>query len=222
MLVSKTDGSKRADYILAYYCRILQLSSNGLILLQNKASPGADIILRSLLECFVNYKNLLADENFHSVLEMEWHSHKKRFYSDIESNPYLSSVSKAPDLIETLSIHQAEFDRLRSLGTKKANWEKRFEKIEWGDEYRAIYRGLSKTSHSILISVLSDHIVNPESGFDHFRIDSWDPDKHFAGVSAYISILVGSADDLRGYFKLPSSDDGIKIKSRISSHTAVQ
>ena len=155
-------------YSVALYCRVIGLTESCLILIEQKATVGLPVILRSLLEAFVDITNLIKNPDYVKNMDArslaEWI--KILDEAGTGSNPFLSRIFESDDLKTTL------FDWRRDLHNFKK--EKRgpltaFERFDMAGrqyEYHSVYNSLCAESHNDVRVLIGRHIeIIDESNF---------------------------------------------------------
>ena len=123
------------------YGSIIELSSSLNPLFISEHYSAIPVILRSILEAYVDLENLCKDPKYGYSLEIKYIVKSLKFLNEArnEKNTYLDIIAQAPDYDEQLSRMEAEKERLINLGYKDLNKFERFSKAGMENEYRTIY-----------------------------------------------------------------------------------
>ena len=153
------------------YGSIIELSSSLNPLLVSEHYSAIPVILRSILEAYVDLENLCKDPKYGYSLEIKYIVESLRFLKEArnEKNAYLDIIAQAPDYDERLLSMEAEKKRLIDIGYKDLNKFERFSKAGMENEYRTIYNWLCCASHNDY-RVLRDR---------HFELGKLGPTSHF-------------------------------------------
>ena len=154
-------------YSIALYCRAIGLTESCLILIEQKGTTGLPVILRSLLEAFVDITNLTKNpdyaKNMHARSLAEWIKILEE--AGTENNPFLSQISGSDDLKTNLSDWRRELNNLKKEKKGPLDAFKRFEMAGREYEYRSVYNSLCAESHNDVRVLLGRHteIINESS-----------------------------------------------------------
>ena len=106
LLFDKTHPQHR--HVLALYGSILEFSSSIILLTKDGPKTALPIILRSLLEAYVDMLNLCADPKYGYTLEASAEKDCLKFLREAANgiNPYLKKVSAASNLQDNITQHE--------------------------------------------------------------------------------------------------------------------
>jgi len=161
------DGTHRLHVsTVSLYGSILELGGSLIPLLDTEHYSTIPVILRSILEAYVDLENLCKDPKYGYSLEIKTLVEGLKFLREArnEKNVYLGMIAEAPDLDERLSEMEAEKIRLISLGYKDLNKFERFSKAGMENEYKTIYNWLCCASHNDYRALRERHLEQQEQG----------------------------------------------------------
>jgi hypothetical protein len=132
------------------YGSVIELSSSLIPLRKTEHFTAIPIILRSILEAYVDLENLCRDPKYGYALEIKYLVESLKLLKEArnEKNAYIEIVAQAPDYEERVSKMEAEKNRLIQLGYKDLNRYERFSKAGMENEYRTIYNWLCCAAHN--------------------------------------------------------------------------
>lgn len=182
------------------YGSIIELSSSLSPLLISGHYSAIPVVLRSILEAYVDLENLCKDPKYGYSLEIKYLIENLKFLKETrnEKNAYLDIIAQAPDYEKRFSDMEAEKERLINLGYKDLNRFERFSKAGMENEYRTIYNWLCCASHNDY-RVLRDR---------HFEIGKIGPTFRF--------FKEANIQDLEVFFGIASE---LLLRASIAIHT---
>lgn len=151
--------------VVSLYMTILELVEEIVSANRESSKISVPIISRSILEAFVDLKNVVTDEDYCNIIELDWlRGWKLTMENALTDNPYLVDIKADPNLKEGIEEHERRLNELKELGTKKLTAQQKFEKAGLANEYETMYRWTSSHSHGGLQALISRHInlSNPE------------------------------------------------------------
>ncbi len=171
-LIEKIRFDKRVPrqlYLIELYISLIELTSCIIILIDKKRFAGVPVLLRSLLEAFVDFKNICCDEDYVNYLEAKFHSEWLRVLNQAKNgkNLFLSHYSNWKDLDSQLSEHESELDRLKNNGYSPLNISQCFEKAGMADVYSSLYNFLCSEAHSNIRALIDRHVKINQSCDDY-------------------------------------------------------
>lgn len=85
-----------------------------IILLKENGKSGVPSIFRTILETYVEFKNLLNERTYGCHMEAIYLEQWLKLLKEAKKgNPYLSSIAKSPDLDATILQHEKEYQDLK-------------------------------------------------------------------------------------------------------------
>jgi hypothetical protein len=142
-------------YLMCLYGRIFELGVSALNLMKANDHAGVPVLLRSQLEAFVDFANLIDDKDFIKTIGATFVEQKKRLYKNLKEQ---LDLSEAPSFTDDGIEKIAE-------GYKSQNIRKRFENINLQKTHITAYFYLCGYSHNNLAMLEHRHIEKNEN--DH-------------------------------------------------------
>ncbi len=197
---------------VSLYGSILELGGSLIPLLDTEHYSTIPIVLRSILEAYVDLENLCKDPKYGYSLEIKTLIEGLKYLREArkEKNVYLSIIAEAPDLDERLSGMEAEKNHLISLGYKDLNKFERFLKAGLENEYRTVYNWLCCAAHNDYRTLRERHLEKQEQGLEiyYFKEADYQELENLLGIASELLVrasiaihsLLNSAimDDLNG------------------------
>jgi Family of unknown function (DUF5677) len=151
---------------VSLYGSILELGGSLIPLLETEHYSTIPVVLRSILEAYVDLENLCKDPKYGYSLEIKTLVEGLKFLREArnEKNVYLGIIAEAPDLDERLTGMEAEKNRLIGLGYKDLNKFERFSKAGLENEYRTVYNWLCCAAHNDYRALRERHLEKQEQG----------------------------------------------------------
>ena len=135
-------------YIMCLYGRIFDLGNSALNLMKINDHAGVPIILRSQLEAFVDYMNLLKDKDFIKIIAATFVEQKKRLYKNLNS---------CLDLSEVPPFKNDGTEKIANGCKPQKIWEK-FKNINFQSTYITGYFFLCGHGHNDLVMLENRHL----------------------------------------------------------------
>jgi len=136
------------------------------LLIREEKTFDAKIILRSLLEHFVDLHNLAEDENYHLHFQLPFLKGLKQTLREAQrGNPFFARIAREIPITDELESDSASLQEVKDLGAKDLKvWEK-FNRAGLNAEYESLYRSLSKQVHPTYSGIIERHFcIDAESG----------------------------------------------------------
>lgn len=154
-------GHALHQHVISLYGSIVELSSSIKVLYQSGHFTAIPVLLRTILEAFVDLCNLCQDPTYGYSLIMNSHNESLRFLKAAQNdqNVYANMIAQDPDIDEHISNFETKIGTLKTNGHKRLNVRERFEKADMGDEYQTIYNMLCTASHNDIRALHSRHLV---------------------------------------------------------------
>ncbi|OGU18221.1 MAG: hypothetical protein A2076_11670 [Geobacteraceae bacterium GWC2_53_11] len=151
---------------VSLYGSILELCGSLIPLLETEHFSTIPVVLRSILEAYVDLENLCKEPTYGYSLEIKYLTENLKFLKEARNgkNDYLGIISEAPDLEERISLMEVEKNRLLTLGYKDLNKFERFSKAGLENEYKTVYNWLCCASHNDYRALRERHLEPCEQG----------------------------------------------------------
>lgn len=192
-------------HIVALYGSIVELTGSLILLTDHRLISGVPVLLRSVLEAYVDLYNLSENPTYAFSLQLSYLKEWLNILHEASSgkNEYLTTISKAPDLAATISAWQQKKRGLKDKGYKSLNVENKFQRAGMEKEYRSIYNSLCSDSHNNLRSLIGRHVERKESDFEVVFYKAYTPEDsaHYIGTAA--ELLVRASEKVHAFFDSP-------------------
>jgi len=157
--------------IVCLYSSIVEYSDNMFVLLKKEKLVGMPLVLRSMLEAFVDLKNLCNEKTYGYHLQAsnlkEWLK-VSREAGKLE-NPYLDGLAAAKGFDDQVSEWKAELKGLKDKGYPPLRQDEKFLMADMDNEYRSLYNYLCAYSHNNIRALTDRHIEISENK-DDFKV----------------------------------------------------
>ena len=154
--------------LVALYGALIEYSDSLIHLVENKKSGAIPVIFRSLMEAYVDLKNLAEERRYGNYMEA---SYSKEWLRVLESangtdNPYLTAIGGDSRLGRRIEGERRKLAELRENGFQPLSQYAKFERAGMKEEYRSIYNFLCAHSHNNIRSLIDRFIEIDEEGRD--------------------------------------------------------
>lgn len=188
-------------YLMCLYGRVFELGVSALNLMKINDYAGVPVILRSQLEAFVDFANLITDKDFVKVIGANFVDQKKRLYKNLSKYLEQSEVSPYTDDGTENAVK----------GIKPQTISKRFENVSLKKAHITAYFILCGYGHNDLAMLENRHIERTDSDYNvvFFKEEPLLNCLRF-GVTLGLT-LVDTHKMLMEFFKKTLKDDTSKI-----------
>lgn len=126
--------------VITLYGSIFELTGSCICLVDNQMATGIPILLRSLLEAFIDLSNLIKNPKYGHNLELDRLDQWIRLLRESKTNnSYLKYFKQVSDLDSLISQYEAEKKVLEDKGHKNLKIIEKFEIAGMSEEYKSIY-----------------------------------------------------------------------------------
>lgn len=190
-------------HAVALYGSIIELSSSLKPLYLSEHYSSVPIILRSLLEAYVDLDNLSKDPKYGYSLELSYLEESLKFLKEAKSdqNIYMTIIAEKPNLDVRIDNFKKEIATLKSKGYKNINKLKKFQKANLENEYRTIYNMLCCAAHNNYRSLRDRHMSsnNGKIKVEYFKKPDFEELEIWFGVTC--EILLRASFSIHGLLK---------------------
>jgi len=157
----------RLLHLVGLYGSLIELTGSLITLIDRKHRTGIPPIFRSVLEAYVEFKNLHNDAKYGYYMDASYHEQWLKVLKEAKNkpNPFLQAISEFDNLDEQIKEHEAELEDLNNKGYKSLSIFNRFERAGMVDEYRSLYNFLSNDAHSNIRALVNRHLEIHENDF---------------------------------------------------------
>ena len=152
--------------LIALLGSIIELSEALAVLAENNCWIGIKPLMRTLLEHFVEIKNLSEAEEYGFYMEASYFEQWLKVLNHAkDSNPYLCGIANLENLEVEVSKHRDILADLHSNGYEPKSVYDKFKMAGLENEYRSVYNSLSAESHGNIRALIGRHFdIDRESG----------------------------------------------------------
>lgn len=142
--------------LVVLYGAILEYTDTLVHLIDARKAVSVPVVMRSLVEAFVDFKNLAEDRGYGNTMEASYHHEWLRVLrsADGAESPYLASIGRAPELEGQIRDHEEKLQTLKDRGFNPISNRSKFETAGMLDEYLSIYNFLCSYSHNNIRSLI--------------------------------------------------------------------
>lgn len=146
-------------HIILLYCSIVELTTSLIVLLDKSLGAGVPVLVRSLMEAYIDLVNLINNPKYGYGLEIKYCSEWLKVLEDAKRgrNPFLKEISNLENLDQALT-EISERQKQLEKEYKAPRVIDRFESAGMKDEYRSIYNFLCCHSHNDFRSLIDRHV----------------------------------------------------------------
>lgn len=193
---------------ISLYGSILELTGSCILLTDKRLVTGVPILLRTILEAYVDLVNLVENPQYGYNLEA---SYLKEWLKILEEarkgkNEYLRAISEASSLDQSIDEWRNSLKKLESKGYKVLKIEKKFERAGMEKEYRSIYNLLCSDSHNNLGALVSRHVEREQTDFSIVFYKAYTPEDSAVYVGTNAEILVRATQLIHKFLDSPVQD----------------
>lgn len=176
--------------IVSLYCSLVEYSDNLFALFEKQKVVAMPLILRSMLEAYVDLKNLCAEKTYGYNLQAsnikEWLKLTRE--AGKLQNPYLEGLATANEFEEQVEEWQTELRDLKEKGFVPLRQDQKFQIAGMENEYRSLYNYLCSYSHNNIRALIDRHLEINEDKTD-FKIVMF-PEFSAGKADHYISTAI--------------------------------
>jgi hypothetical protein len=106
--------------LVSLYASIIELTNSALLIRQNAAYTGVDILLRSALEAHVDLINLANDGAYLEIMKASYHKEWIKLMKEAAAgeNEFLASLKDEPGMVKQLEIHQLALNEFQKTSNR--------------------------------------------------------------------------------------------------------
>ena len=202
----------------ALYGSIIELTGGIIALVDRRLITGVPVLLRSMLEAYVDLLNLAANPTYGYTLEL---GHIKEWLKILHEaktgkNEYLMAISEAPDLDERIAEWTRKKIALESRGIRSLRIEQKFQRADMEREYRSQYNSLCCDAHNNLRALVDRHIEMNGSGFEVVYYKAYTPEDSAVHVGTNAELLVRASQRLHAFLNSPVVDEVAQYRTELN------
>lgn len=191
--------------VIALYGSMIELTGSIILLVDRRLITGVPVLLRSILEAYVDLHNLAASPAYGYALELSYIKEWLKILLEAKAgkNEYLSEISSAPSLDASIGDWQKKKQQLEAKGHRHLRIEQKFQRAGMEKEYRSIYNTLCADAHNNLRSLIDRHVELGQGSFEivFYKAYTADDSAIYLGMNA--ELLVRASQRTHGFFASP-------------------
>lgn len=209
--------------LVSLYGSLIELVGCILILIKNNAKLGVPSLVRTFLETYVEFHNLVRDPKYGYYIEA---SHLKEWIKLLRvaregNNPYLAEILTLDDLNSIISDNEKQFNELKKSNYKPLTIFEKFKRANMVEEYQSIYNFLCTESHSNKRALISRHADIMDNDYELVFYKNYPNERYLQYFDSCAGLLVSATIDIHDYLKSPAIDHAkdlhqqlIEVRSR--------
>lgn len=203
--------------LVALYGSIIELTGGLIVLVDRRLITGVPVLLRSILEAYVDFRNLASNPTYGYSLEL---GHIKEWLKILQEaktgkNEYLLEISQAPDLDQRIAEWTRKKIALEARGYRSLKIEQKFQRAEMEKEYRSQYNSLCCDAHNNLRALVDRHIEIDGEGFEVVYYKAYTPEDSAVYVGTNAEILIRASQELHAFLHSPVCDEVSKYREEL-------
>ncbi|MGM0988799.1 MAG: DUF5677 domain-containing protein [Pseudomonadota bacterium] len=142
--------------LVALYGALIEYSDSLIHLVEYKKPVAIPVIFRSLIEAYVDFKNLAEDRRYGYHMEASYAKEWLRVLenADGSGNPYLAEIGEDPQRAAQVQEQSEKLAQLKANGFEPLSHFSKFQRAGMAEEYRSIYNFLCSHSHNNIRSLI--------------------------------------------------------------------
>ncbi len=207
----------RQLYLVGLYGTLIELSGCLIRLIERNLGTGVPPIFRSILEAYVELKNLhaKADYGYHmeAIFEYQWIKILKEAKN--KPNPYLKDLSQLEDLDAEIKRHETQLAKLKDKGYVPLNVYERFDRAGMADEYRSFYSYVSNYVHCNIQALVDRHTEIHGNDFSIIYYKEEPLASYLAYIDPTAALLVDASMKIHKFFNTGYWGDVEKLSKNL-------
>ena len=190
--------------LVSLYATIIELTNSTLLLRQNGAFTGVDILLRSALEAHVDLINLANNDVYLKAMNASYDKEWLKLMKEAATgeNEFLASLKNDPELGKQIELHQAALDEFQKT-SKIPHIAEKFSSAGMQKEYQSVYNSLCTDSHNNIRALVHRHFRISNGKIDLTIFQEPSKTDLAASLDSFIAILNKSNEIMHDYFNSP-------------------
>lgn len=195
--------------VIALYGSILELTGAIILLVENKMITGVPVMLRSILEAYVDLHNLIETPRYGYAMDLGHIKEWLKILHEAKSgkNEYLEAISKAPFLDSTIADWTKKKRTLEQKGYQALKIEQKFQRAGMEKEYRSQYNSLCCDAHNNLRALIERHIELNKEGFEVVYYKAYTLEDSQVNVGINAELLVRASQELHSFLNSSAAQE---------------
>jgi hypothetical protein len=205
------------SHVMALYGSIIELTGSSIILVDRKLIAGVPILLRAILEAYVDLLNLVRDPKYGYQLHFGYVKEWLKLLDEAKTgkSEYLMAISKDAALDGTIAEWKAQKDKLEAAGYKGLTIEGKFKAAGMEKEYRSIYNSLCSDSHNNLRSLIGRHIEVDSSDFSVVFYKAYTLEDSAVYVGTGLELLMRATQLVHEFYKSSAQEKILEYRKQV-------
>ncbi len=160
-------GHVLLQHVIGLYGSIIEMSRSIKVLYVNGHFTPIPVVLRTMLEAFVDLTNLCKDPKYGYSLTINSKKELLKFLNAAQDNQNVYTImsDKNPNLDKDIADFKGQIEELKADGIKGINIKDKFKKADMLDEYLMIYNRLCACTHNDIQALRARHLVLDKNSF---------------------------------------------------------
>ncbi|MBW2612882.1 MAG: hypothetical protein JRE12_11065 [Deltaproteobacteria bacterium] len=176
------------QHVVSLYGSVIELSSSIKVLYKSGHYSTISLVLRTILEAFVDLRNLCRDPKYGYSLTINSYKESLNFLKTAkdDQNVYTEMTARDPNVDQHIANIEKKNERLKSNGYKGINIRGKFEKADMLDDYLTIYNMLCADTHNDIRALRARHMVIGEDSFslEFFKQEDTEAMYNYLGIAS--------------------------------------
>ena len=203
--------------LIALNGSIIELTGAVIVLVDHRRITGVPVLLRSILEAYVDLHNLIETPTYGYVLEL---GHIKEWLKILQEaragkNEYLAAIAEAPDLDDRIAEWTKRKDVLENKGHRSLRIEQKFHRAGMEKEYKSQYNSLCCDAHNNLRALVDRHIEMNGTGFEVVYYKAYTPEDSAVHVGTNAELLIRATQKIHEFFKSPVAGEVAQLRHEL-------
>lgn len=176
------------QHVISLYGSIVELSSSIKELYVAGHYSAIPVVLRTILEAFVDLRNLCKNPKYGYSLTINSSKESIKFLKAAkdDKNVYAEMIARDPNIDKEISDYEKQVESLKHKGSKGLNIREKFDEAGMLDEYLTIYNMLCASTHNDIRALRARHIVIEKGSFslEIFKHEDSESLYEFLGITS--------------------------------------
>ncbi|WP_394699957.1 DUF5677 domain-containing protein [uncultured Pseudodesulfovibrio sp.] len=209
------DNSNEQHYVLhGLYCSLLEYTYTSITLALNHHTAVQAHVIRSYLECYAYFENLLKDEDY--LLQIKFNTCTQDIRTLTEAIKFeMGDIEKKRELVDKWTEDQRA---LSKIGVRKQTIEDRFKNADMVFQYDGLYRSLSAHVHNGISAIETRHIHEEAGQLIHSVKKKQSTGDSIREAISYVKILffgiILATDNLRLFLSTDETKEYLFLKEK--------
>jgi hypothetical protein len=192
--------------LVALYGTMIELTGSLVTVIQRKHRTGVPPIFRSILEAYVELKNLHEKAEYGYHMDASYHEQWIKILKEARNkpNPYLKAISEIGDLGNQIQEHEKVLADLKKRGYTPLKVFQRFERAGMEEEYRSLYNFLSNDAHSNIRALVDRHLEIHQNNFTVVFYKDEPVEDFLTYLDSVAGLLTDASVRIHGFFETGS------------------